>query len=142
MEFLHYIAIEINDGDDNPGGGNGSGGTPDGSGSVVITESFHQSQTQTIEENAVNVTVNNNNEVSAENINNIEQLVNNISGDDRNAFDQSVSAVTWASQYTSSFAGLVAGVLGFLPAWVSTLLSLIFGLILLCIVLRLLHMFV
>lgn len=147
LQFLEYIALLLSQGVENPGGGSGEGG---GSGStggagagVYIGEgSFTQSQSQTIEENAVNVTVNNNNELSQENMQYLNNVINNNMGTEGNAFQDAISAISGFSAVARSFSGLVTVMFGFLPSWVLTIMGLMFTILFVFIVFRLIHLFI
>lgn len=148
LEFLEWISLQIANGDDNPGGGTGSGGSSDniGGGITVGDGSFTQSQTQTqsIAENAVNVTVNNDNSLNQDNTQWLNSVINNNLGnpDSVNAFENAIGSIGGFTSVAHSFASLASAVLSFLPAWVTTLLSLMFVILFVFIVFRLIHLFI
>lgn len=144
MQFLNWVALQIANGNDDPGGGTGSGGGSNvGGGGITIGDnSFTQSQNQTIEENAVNVTVNNNNSLSQENVQTLENFIElNLGTEQENAFAEAVGGISRFIGVGQAFSGLVAAVLGFLPAWTITLMGVLFTIIFVMIVFRLLHVF-
>lgn len=143
-KFLYWVATEINSGNDNPGGGTGSGG---GSGSVsggitIGDNSFTQTQSQSIEQNAVNVTVTNNNELTNENLNHINQIINNNPESTENTFQDAVSNMNQFKAIATAFAALAGVILGWLPSWVTGLLGLSFSVLSVMIIFRLIHLFV
>lgn len=114
----------------------GGGGSSSGGGSM-------QQQQQTIEEGAVQVTVNNNNELSQNNAQWIDQTINNWmpSQDQQNAFDQGIGSLKHFTQLAAGFSALMTALFGFLPSWCLTIMGLVFTLISVMIVFRLLHLF-
>lgn len=112
--------------------------------SDAVNNSNSFTPTQTIEENAVNVVVNNNNEFSPENYNELNSLINNyngVSGDDSDPFQQAIGNFKAFSGIASAFSALALIVMGWLPSWVSGLLGIMFSMIAVFTVLRLLHLF-
>lgn len=145
LQFLEYIATEIMNGNEDPGGGTGSGGDgTNGAGITIGDGSFTQSQTQTIEENAINVTVNNDNSLNQENTQWLNSIINNNVGgeEQQNAFENAIGSISGFTGVARSFATLASVVLGFLPAWVTTLLGVMFAILFVFIVFRLIHLFI
>lgn len=146
-QFLYWVAVQIADGVENPGGGNGDGsggGSGVGGAGVVIGDgSFTQSQTQSIAENAVNVTVTNNNELTQENMQYINQIINNSDNESQeNPFQEAISNMNQFNAIARAFATLAGVVFGWLPWWVTSLLSLMFTILFVMIIFRLIHLFI
>lgn len=146
-QFLYWVAVQIADGVENPGGGNGDGsggGSGVGGVGIVIGDgSFTQSQTQSIAENAVNVTVTNNNELSQENMQYINQIINNSDNESQeNPFQEAISNMNQFNAIARAFATLAGVVFGWLPWWVTSLLSLMFTILFVMIIFRLIHLFI
>ena len=145
MEFLYWVATEIDNGNDNPGGGsgNGGGGSDAITGGISIGDgSFTQQQQQKIESNAVNVTVTNNNELTNENLNHINQIINNNPETTENTFQDAISNMNQFREMAAAFAALAGVVLGWLPSWVTGLIGLSFSILSVMIIFRLIHLFV
>lgn len=143
--FLYYVAIMLQN-NETPGGQEPSGGGSNaGGGSISVTDSFTQSQTQTqsIAENAVNVTVENNNALTQENMQDLNNIINNSGiSQDGNAFQSAISNISGFVDVARSFGTLCGTVLGFLPNWVTTLLSLMFTILFIMVIFRLIHLFI
>lgn len=131
---------------DNNSGDNGGNGSINNSGiTITVSEGAiqqQQQQYQTIEENAVNVTVNNNNNLNQDMVNDIDQIINNTSPDQQNTFQTTVQNIAGFTQIGSAFAQLAGTFLSFLPSWVTTLLSITFAIVFFLIVLRIIHLFI
>lgn len=97
----------------------------------------------TIESDAVNVTVNNNNELSQENMQYINQIINNSNNDSQeNPFQEAISNMNQFNAIARAFATLAGVVFGWLPWWVTSLLSLMFTILFVMIIFRLIHLFI
>lgn len=143
-DFLYYVALKIDTGENPAGEGSGGGSqdTQPGTGGIVVGDgSFTQQQTQTIEQNAVNVTVTNNNELTQENLNEINNIINNNTSD-QTTFQDAVSNMNQFRGMAIAFAALAGVVLGWLPSWVVGLLGMMFSILSIMIVIRLIHLFV
>lgn len=131
---------------DNNSGDNGGNGSINNSGvTITVSEGAlqqQQQQYQTIEENAVNVTVNNNNNLNQDMVNDIDQIINNTSPEQQNTFQTTVQNIAGFTQIGSAFAQLAGTFLSFLPSWVTTLLSITFAIVFFLIVLRIIHLFI
>ena len=117
--FLYYVALKLDAGE-NPSGSSGGGSqdTPSGSGGISVGDgSFTQSQTQSIEQNAVNVTVTNNNELTNENLNHINQIINNNTETTENTFQDAIANMNQFRAMAAAFAALAGVVLGWLPSF-------------------------
>lgn len=143
-QFLYWVATQIDSGVDNPGGGTGEGGSGSITGGIYVGDgSFTQSQTQSIAENAVNVTVTNNNELTQENMQYINQIINNSDNESQeNPFQEAISNMNQFNAIARAFATLAGVVFGWLPWWVTSLLSLMFTILFVMIIFRLIHLFI
>ena len=143
-QFLYAIALLIENGNENPGGGTGSGGGSSAvGGGINVTDSFTQSQTQSIAENAVNVNITNNNELTQENLQSINQIINqSVNTGGNNPFEESISNMNQFLGVAHAFSALASAVLGFLPWWVTALLTLVFTILFVMVIFRLIHLFV
>ena len=136
--------------DSGTGGGSGSNSSMSqtqsiASGAVAFTVedgAFSQTQTQTIESNAVNVNVTNNNELTNENLNHINQIINNNPETTENTFQDAISNMNQFRAMAAAFAALAGVVLGWLPSWVTGLIGLSFSILSVMIIFRLIHLFV
>lgn len=144
-QFLNWIALQIANGNDDPGGGTGSGGGSGAvGGSVTVTigdAQQQQQQYQTIEENAINVTITNENGVNQSNSQYFDQVINNNLGTTGNSFEQAIGTISGFTSVARSFAGLAGTVLAFLPSWVLALMAVMFSLLFVMVVFRLIHLF-
>lgn len=142
-DFLYYVALKVTAGENPAGEGSGQGSQNTTTGGITIGDgSFTQTQSQSIEQNAVNVTVTNNNELTQENLNEINNIINNENNPNSNTFQEAISNINYFRAIAIAFATLAGVVLGWLPAWVTGLLGLAFSLLAIMIVFRLIHLFV
>lgn len=143
-DFLYYVSLKLDAGENPAGDGSGQGSqnTPAGSISIGdIQQQQQQQQYQTIEENAVNVTITNENGVNQSNSQYFDQVINNNLGTSGSTFEQAIGTISGFTSIARSFAGLASVVLGFLPGWVLALLAVTFSLLFVMIVFRLIHLF-
>lgn len=145
-EVSNVVNYYDNSDNSNNSGDNGGNGSINNSGvTITVSEGAlqqQQQQYQTIEENAVNVTVNNNNNLNQDMVNDIDQIINNTSPDQQNTFQTTVQNIAGFTQIGSAFAQLAGTFLSFLPSWVTTLLSITFAIVFFLIVLRIIHLFI
>lgn len=113
--------------------------------SDAVNNSYNPSQNQSIESNAVNVTVTNNNELTQENMQELNNIINNYQGnpeDDTDPFQEAVQNFKKFNVIALGFKALAGIVLGWLPWWVTAILGGMFSILSVMIVFRLLHLFI
>lgn len=131
--FLNYIANNL---DESGGGGSAGGGS--------YTSQQQQQQNQVIENGAINVTVDGGGGINSDNVGFLNQIINGWNGVSAGAgvFQSAISNMRGFINIGEEFSALAGSVFGFLPSWVSGLMSLILTLTGVMAIFRLVHVFV
>lgn len=152
--------------ENNPNENNSQQGNNTGVSGITITDSFkqQQQQQQTIESGAVvnnnensiatgaaqatitvqpnSIVINNTNNLSQEQIQEINNIINNGTSSNENSFEEAMINIRKFVDVGKEFGQVASVTLSFMPSWVTTLLGLVLSITFVMIVLRLIHLFV